>query len=464
MVADTKTGKKSLGNPKRMGYPDNLVTKILNLNGGDYLVGFYGGGVIKSIKPFKLVDRKPAKTKFNKGKIFSVAQNDFHKLPSKIKPKTIEDLKAMQLKLDRLRKPLPKVYAAYHGEDWKTQGDWMGRAFRDWAVLCGAVAPMDHPVYFSDHIYTINGFIGPNHGRNDCIRRWVHWLKTDNPKSLWNPFNGYRRQSEWDDHGETYSWSIDGPDLWYLLEIKHKGTFRVGMYFFNKDGHGGANRVRDYMIEVYPAQQGWVGYWNWSKFSVHAENQTRRLSPLVKSRVRDFWGGVYKQFIVTGPCNYYVKIDRNYSFNTIISAVMIDRLTGEPLPTEKYGIPSMAEVPYEPPPFPVPFTTSEGRDLLIAWKKLDSSYDKTGAINMQRKYRIGIYQTAVELGKTEPEIKALADSLKWQLNQWDDAQRKEHQKVMKQGFEKLLEVTPSLRQSLEDQKKGVPDIFKNWPR
>jgi hypothetical protein len=35
---------------------------------------------------------------------------------------------------------------------------------------------------------------------------------------------------------------------------------------------------------------------------------------------------------------------------------------------------------------------------------------------------------------------------------------------MKQGFEKLLEVTPSLRQSLEDQKKGVPDIFKDWPR
>jgi hypothetical protein len=376
----------------------------------------------------------------------------------------LDELKAMQAKLEKLNKPLPKVYAAYYGEDWKTQGDWMGRAFRDWAVLCGAVAPMNHPVYFSDHTYTVNDFIGPHHRQGDCVRRWVHWLKTDNPKSLWNPFNGYRRQSEWDDHGETYLWSMDGPDLWYLLEIHHAGTFRIGMYFFNKDGHTGANRVRDYMLEIYPAQHDWMSFRDWQKFSLHAEAQVRRSPPLAKSRMHDFWGGVYKQFLVTGPCNYYVKIDRNYSFNTIISAVMIDRLTGVPLQCEQYGIPCMAEVPYDPPPFPVSFSTPEGRGLLRFWKKLDSSYNKNGTMNLQRKYRIGVYQTSVELGKTDSEIKSLADSLKWRLNQWDDVQRQEHQKIMKQGFEKLLEVTPSLRQSLEDQKKGVPEIFKNWSR
>ncbi|MDR2642850.1 MAG: hypothetical protein LBC74_08645 [Planctomycetaceae bacterium] len=48
------------------------------------------------VKPFKLVDRKPLKTRFNKDKIFSVAQNDFPKLPSTIKPPTIDKLKLMQ--------------------------------------------------------------------------------------------------------------------------------------------------------------------------------------------------------------------------------------------------------------------------------------------------------------------------------------------------------------------------------
>ncbi|MDR1484392.1 MAG: hypothetical protein LBT09_06175, partial [Planctomycetaceae bacterium] len=96
--------------------------------------------------------------------------------------------------------------------------------------------------------YTANSFIGPNATSDDTIRRWVHWIKTDNPKVLWDPFSGYRRQAEWDDHGEAYPLTKDGPDVWYLLEIKHDGIFQHGLYFFNKDGHDGANRIRDYIL------------------------------------------------------------------------------------------------------------------------------------------------------------------------------------------------------------------------
>jgi hypothetical protein len=464
MLADAISGRRSYGTIKAMGYPDNFVTKILCLSGGEYLVGFYGGGVVKSIKPFRLVDRKPAKTRFNIAPIFSVTKKDFAKLPLPIKPPTIDELKAMQTKLDNLIRPLPKEYADYYGEDWKTQGDWIGRAFRHWAVMCGAVAPLNHPVYFSDLTYTVNDFIGPNRRENDCARRWVHWLKTDNPRTLWDPFNGYRRQSEWDDHGEAYPISKDGPDLWYLLEIRHKGVFRVGMYFFNKDGHVGNNRLRDYMIEFYPTSHKWIKFDEWKKFSIDAESTVSRMNPLEKSRVKDFWGGVYKQFIVTGPNNYFVKIDRNYSFNTIISAVMIDRLVGKPVSVERYGLPCFAQVPYNAPPIPESFSTSEGRQLMLVWNALENIYAKRNGMEKVRKARIAVYQAAVALSGTSDEILQLADSLKWQLNQWDEKQRKEHHEAMKRGFDRFFEVTPSLRQSIEDQKKGVPEVFKNWTR
>jgi hypothetical protein len=461
VIADQKSGKNSYGNQKTMGYPDNFVTKILCLNGGDYLIGFYGGGIVKSINPFKLVDRKPLKTKFNKNKLFSVAQNNFPQLPTKIKPPTIEELKLMQTKLDRLKTLLPKVYAAYYGEDWKTQGDWMGRAFRDWAIMCAAVAPLDYQIYFSNVFYDVHEFIGPNRAKNDVIRRWVHWRKTDNPKVLWDPFDGYRRQAEWDDHGETYPMSKDGPDLWYLLEIRHKGVFKVGMYFYNKDGHGGANRRRDYEISVFASQLAWTTFDEWEKFSENAERQTAHVKPLAKTRVNNFWGGVHKYFVVTGPTKLYVKIDRNYCFNTILSSVTVDRLYGEPTMYEELGIPFMQMIPYEPPPLADIYNTEVGHNIASLWNILDNAYDKAGNIEMQRKGRIATFHAARGNEKNDAEIAQLLKSLKWRLNQWDDEQRKEWKNTVQTAWQKFYDTNPSLRKSLDSHKYGPPQYMKD---
>jgi hypothetical protein len=421
------------------------------------MVGFNGGGVIQSVKPFKLVDRKPAKTKFNKGKIFSVAQNNFPNLPSKIKPPTIEELKKMQVKLDRLRKPLPKVYAAYHGEDWKTQGDWIGRTFRDWAILCAVTAPFDHSINFTTKHYSVHEFIGPHHPqKGDTIRRWIHWIKTNNPKTLYDPLYGYRRQAEWDDHGEVYPWAMDGPDLWYILRIREPGTYRVGMYFFNKDGHHSSNRVRDYMIEIYPTPKEWkLEEWpnyqlkDWQIYSKLAEAQVRKTSPLAKSRVRDFWGGVHKQFIVKGQNYYFVKIDRNYSFNTILSSVSVDRLEGKPTSVEKYGIPLLEGIPYEAPPLPQAYSSGKGRQIGLLWKTLDQKYGVEKGMAAQRPMRLAVYQAALEFGKNDTEIKALADSIEWRLNLWDEKQRIEWKQIMKRAHEELLRTTPAQREAIK---------------
>ncbi|MDR2170924.1 MAG: hypothetical protein LBP59_12345, partial [Planctomycetaceae bacterium] len=440
-IADPKTGKKAYGNQKGIGLPDNFVTKILILDNGDYLIGSYGGGIVKPIKPYKLVDRQPAATKFNKDKIISVAQNNFPNLPSKIKPPTLEELKEMQMKLAGLNTPLPKIYAAYLGEDWKTRGDWMGRAFRDWAVMCAAVSPYDQHINFSDRYYSVHDFIGPNYKGNDVIRRWIHWMKSDDPRVLWNPYLGYRRQAEWDDHGEAYSWSMDGPDLWYMVEIKREGIFRIGMYFFNKDGHVGSNRMRDYTIEVYPASNAWTKNieinqfpHEWKKFAQQAETQVRKMQPLAKGRVNVFWGGVHKYFVVSGAGNYFVKIDRNYGFNTILSSVMVDRLQGKPTWDEQNGVPILAPIRYDPPQLPESFDNRESRQIMLLWKTLDKNYNKKTNIEKQRKARIAAYVAATrnaELLSGGENEKQLAHSLKWRLNQWDDKQRKEWNETVK---------------------------------
>jgi len=456
MAIDPKTGRRGTGDRESMGMADNYVSVILPMADARPLMGLYIGGVIKpnvELKLTKSVQPRAGRT------LYSVAQSDFPPLPTAIRPPTIGELKAMQAKLEKLDKPLPKEWAAYFGEDWKTQGDWVGRVFRHWAVLCAVTAPFDHPVYFTTEFYSVHEFIGPNYREtDDAIRRWIHWIKTDNPKTLYDPWYGYRRQAEWDDHGEAYPMALDGPDLWYMLRINHEGTFRVGMYFFNKDGHSGHNRFRDYMIEFYAAPKGgkmeeWPQYKfaDWPKYSVMAESLAWTTTPLAKSRIRDFWGGVHKQFVVRGPGYYFVKIDRNYSFNTILSSVSVDRLHGKPTYQEKseFGIPMLCQVPYDPPPFPTSYESGLGRQIVLLWNTSESNLDKVGSVELQRKSRLAAFQAATGYGTDDKAIQQLAESLKWRLNQWDATQREEYRAVMKRAHEEMLRRSPEQRKAIE---------------
>jgi hypothetical protein len=46
--------------------------------------------------------------------------------------------------------------------------------------------------------------------------------------------------------------------------------------------------------------------------------------------VQSFWGGVYSRFLVWGPRQFDVLIDRNYSFNTNLNAVFLDPVDSFP--------------------------------------------------------------------------------------------------------------------------------------
>ncbi|MDR2344739.1 MAG: hypothetical protein LBE18_01610 [Planctomycetaceae bacterium] len=408
----------------------------------------------------KPVTPKPIKTKFNQDKkTFSVAQNDFPKLPSPIDPPTLEDIVVMRQKIDRLRTKIPKVYAAYYGEDWKTQGDWLGRKTVSWAIMCAAQSPFDHRLIYPG-VYEAHEFIGPHATQDDCIRRWVHWLKTDNLRSLWDPFNGYRRQAEWEDHGEAYPMTKDGPDLWYWFEIKSDGMFSPRMYFFNKDGHDGHNRFRDYMIEIYSANERFEGhpFDVWKKYSQLAEQTVRNQKPLVKSRVHNFWGGVYKEFVLPKGM-YYVKIRRNYSYNTIVSAVILDRLQGQKTSIIESMIPNVTHFvssknPYQlcPLPFPQHLDSKVGRLIVDTWNNLDNTYDRKDNIGLQRKVRIDLYRKTESLANEDENLSQINRVIKWRLNQWDIKQRKEWRDAMEEAFRNLYNNDKILQKAIKEGK------------
>jgi hypothetical protein len=201
-------------------------------------------------------------------------------------------------------------------------------------MLCANGSPSNHEV-FLDARFKVRAFLGPNCEPNDGVRHWVNEVKTEDPKTLWDPTIGIRRQAGWDDHGEAYPTYKDGPDLWVAVEVP-AGVYRLSLYFLNLSGHVDVNRMRDHVVEVHP-------------FYKDLKAADARRTVLARTRVRDFCGGVYKQFLVNGPGKYHVRIARNNSLNTMVSAVLIDRLAGAPGEAESQPLAWMVGLRYEPP-------------------------------------------------------------------------------------------------------------------
>ena len=228
-------------------------------------------------------------------------------------------------------------------DDWTTQGAWLGRYGKYWAVLFASVSPNDYEwgsgygdVEDADKKPDYWIRIGPNHAPGDSVRRWIHWNKTRRKTSLEIPnphlharvfygFNDWpadRRQSEADDHGEVYPMTLDGPDLYASIQVPD-GQYVLSLYNNNKDAEFGTARARDYALSV--RAQPYV------KGSSIGDIETFEAWPeSARGRIRDFRGGVWKKFLVEGPCYLTVKVARNFSSNTILAAAMLDKV--DPLP------------------------------------------------------------------------------------------------------------------------------------
>jgi sugar lactone lactonase YvrE len=324
-------------------------------------------------------------------------------------------------------------HGVYLGEDWVTEGDWVGRYGRQSAVLAGVNGEENAPLLNTPPhlgLYNASETIGPQHAAGDVVRHWVHWLKTDNAKTLYDPELGYRRQAEWDDHGEVYPRTQDGPNLWITVEVP-AGAQRVSLYFFDKDGHDTTARYRDYLIQLKP----------WSE-----KLEDAAAAPaLARARVRDFWGGVYKQFVVQGAGKYLIQVSRNGSHNTICNGVFLDRRGPSPQPYGGDYMVNMGYVVYLPPAVSTPAQTSgavESRELQAAralWSALDEAAGDgllATDINREHTARMLAYRAAV----AQQAPAAWLGNWRWQLPLWSSEDREVFKHVMHAGwqsFEKL---------------------------
>jgi hypothetical protein len=179
--------------------------------------------------------------------------------------------------------------------------------------------------------------MGPHHTDGDTLRYWVEWLYTDQRKvmELPGPYlqsrilrnattaDMNRRESEWDDHAEAYDLCWSGLNIYITVAVP-PGLFRLSTYHLDKDGHTQLYNVsRDYRISIRQHP---------SDVDLSDIGSFQSMPELAHGRITNFCGGVWKRFAVRGPIDLTIEINKNYSTNTIICAVTLDLLDGNPPP------------------------------------------------------------------------------------------------------------------------------------
>lgn len=446
----------------------DFVTKILSTMSGATYLAYYGGGVEQS-STLTLSNDKPNSATVD------LAAVDF---PTTAAPPTLQELNTLQKKVGQQHPALRTGDGAFLDEDWTTQGDWVGRYGRQHTILCATILPGHE--FSQSFNYVTAGKLGPSYP-GDSLRNWIHWSQSEDLRVLYNPSLGYRREAEWDDHGETYSMKREGPDVWVTVCVP-PGIHRVSLYFFNKDGHdNNHNRFRDYLVELRP----------WSSKLEDA----LKTSPLAQTRVRDFWGGCYKSFIVRGAkpapvqegyftepvTPYYIRISRNYSHNTILQAVMIDKLradTGKATLNveDQSTLPSMGKVMYHPPFVEntrLKLQEVSNKKVEVAahniWTLLNKAYVQEGSQTLQREGRLLPYRALASItGDNKVTLQPLLNSWRWKLFLWSPQERAQFNTTMKEGWVSSR-LNPSLVRNTWVIKDGDNMIFKpieptrEWP-
>ena len=343
------------------------------------------------------------------------------KLPAPAALPALEDAKTLGVRLDKLTQQLAPGEAYYLADDWRTEGDWVGRYGGGYAKLCG-MAQGDQD-YSLQPGYEVSLQVGPHHEANAAGPVWYHTNEsTDDLRDLYDPTIGQRRDTEDNDFSydiKTYPESYDGPDLWVRVTVPD-GVHCLSLYFLNNDSHHkGPNKYRDYDLQILPGDGD--------------DATIQAAAPLARARVTDFWGGVYKQFLVCGPARFVVRIGRDRSFVTKLQAVFLDRVTGEP-PDETASLPGFDTVPYDAPADPPGdhFTplTGAAHDL---WGELDGALGLRGGVPLQMPLRIWCYRAAI--AGQAPE--ALLDRWRWQISIWTPDERKQFDDAMKAAHDAI---------------------------
>jgi hypothetical protein len=339
---------------------EDFVRAMVDAPGAGLLIGRYGNPMNPGV--FSLGIRKG--TSADSAVLASAVPSSsapLPHLPSVAAPPTAAALNAMTARLKTLTAPLKPGEGAFLGDDWATQGDWVGRYGREHATLAamdgGSRETFTRLGGSTDHVLVgAPGFeVSAQNGPHDKmgIEPWVTWANPDTRRALYDPLIGHRRHAEWTDISnflDYYPWEWDGPDVWVTVKVP-AGMHRASLYFYNKDGQRGHDRFRDFPVELKRAPAGIPNFDTSqpSRAELAAMRARRVLSKvdetptLARTRVSDFWGSVYKQFALRGPATFYFKVGRNHSNGVLVSGVFLD-----PMPSPAAPKPTARPLPWCP--------------------------------------------------------------------------------------------------------------------
>lgn len=303
--------------------------------------------------------------------------------------------------------------AALLGEDWVTQGDWVGRYGQQqsyWppgqpAILDGGTG------YVLDNAKPCTG----PHNKGQTFP-WNYFRDRADTRSLYIPSLGKRVQGEWNDGGyrETFFGpNFEGPDLWFDIKVP-AGVHRVTLYIQNIGNNNGTDRRRDNTIEL-------RHYGNDLAEVQHAP-------ALAVDRVFPSQNPAYHTFLVSEG-RYWLRVASNYSQMVSVQALFFDTADftgpGSDVPAASY----MNGIAINPP-HPGAERGSDSSPVEAAralWAALDARY--AGAPALQLPYRMQAYRAALAGGADA----TLLANWRWNLHLWTPEDRAAWEKVMAAG-------------------------------
>lgn len=408
------------------------ITAIVPLPGGTVWAGTYGGGLVclekgkgeytwKEIKELS----PPAFPAFSHGEQESVTN-------------TMENRESLQ------KESSPVLFWK---EDWSTQGNWVGRYGADYALLCATNSPVSNDVFMSDNAFgippkiKIGGRIGCHRKNTDGLRHWVETLNAPgNVNVLFNLQTCNRIEAEWDDHGEAYARTFDGPDVWAIVKVP-EGRHTVSLYFYNPNGRVNQNTaMRDYLIEIRQFSSSLPESIIFKQSILDKDDQpnlrcredevaTILKQPVIaKTRVKDFAGtGVYKTFLIQKKGTYYIRVSKNYSFNTILNGIFVDLVeqeNGLPYPRQQF------DLDYAGKPLLKGSIDSIQRlhfpEFMNAWKKVNKLVPNNQFLSTCEVEKLKLYRFAYA-NKLDGN---LIDHLRWDIHLWSQKEKDQFEEDM----------------------------------
>ena len=246
------------------------------------------------------------------------------------------------------------------------------------------------------------------------------------PRCLYDPIEGTRSEHEWDDHGENFGRSYDGPDLWITVKAT-PGTQRISLYFANYDGQGELNADRDFLVELMEGST-----------DIYSKQPPPRV--LAKARVKNFWGGVYKQFLVQGPGSYRLKISRQHGFNTMVAGVFVDRIKGPSTEFDSFPLAWLGGVKYDPPEITEIPHEGVAYDAMRLWLAVDDSCSTQNGSAELPSAKLLAYRAAL----SAPAPSSLLANWRWCRCLWSATDRRLFNQKMDEGWIAATKICQSM--------------------